>query len=520
MSRFQLPTEIPPGGVALEGTPYHLLAVLGSGGQGIAYKVANTEAGGRFECLKVLLNVRERELVERFLREKDTLASVKHKSIVHMIRSFWLPDGRPAFTMEFIDGLSVKQLLSGANPLPVRQAVTIASEVADGLIAAHAKGFVHRDIKPANIIVGHDGTVKIIDFGVAKVLQSDPGAPEEKLTINPGLIGTMVYASPEMLWRFVATPESDLYSLGLVLYEMLTGKRPFRAKSAVELAELMRTTPPPPLAAAGQGGPFPDQLDWTVRSLLKANVDERTRTAREVRRQLEAIKRLLPNDAQIEVSADAVADDVTVAATQAGTYPEAIAATGPAPVPGTGPLNYPSSVPTAPSSSAITEDGTVRSHAFAPRSSAPAEVVHATAPQSRSALPWVLLAVLVFAAAGVATALLVLRPGAPTEKSGAPGAPIVTSSATPSPAPTPSVATAKQPTAGSEPPSVNEPASTTTGVQKKPMPGAKPGTPMATTTTAPPSITVPPPIVSAPATTTASPPAPPPGPGGAMDDRL
>ncbi len=565
MSRFQLPTEIPPGGVMLEGRPYRLLAVLGSGGQGIAYKVQNLEAGGRFECMKILLNVHERELVDRFLRERDTLARIDHKAIVQLIGSFWLPDGRPAFTMPYVDGLSVKQMLAGGQPLSVRQAVTIASEVADGLAAAHAKGFVHRDIKPANIIVARDGAVKIIDFGVAKVLQTDPNSPEEKLTVHPGLIGTMAYASPEMLWRFVATPESDLYSLGLVLYEMLTGRRPFRAKSAVELAELMRTTSPPPLAAAGQGGPFPEQLDWIVRSLLKANVEERTRTAAEARRQLEMIKRLLPNDAQIEVSADALGDDVTVASTAVGTYRDAIAATGPAPaatpVLRVSDPSYPSSVPTAPSPTPANDDGTVQSHAFAARPPSQRAVASSRMPSSelatphpdtphamgavpsaaqgrRSLLPFAIIAAVLLGAAAIGAVALAMR--RPENAAGVPAAPVAPTATASTASPNSSAVVSKetstppvQPEPTGAPPQVAAATSSVAPGGKKPVAAtsaaaiaaAKSAPPVAAATTptgaAPtPSVVAPPPAATTPAPAVAPPPAKPPPPGGAMDDRL
>jgi serine/threonine protein kinase len=547
MSRFQLPTEIPPGGVMLEGTHYRLLAVLGSGGQGIAYKVANLQEGGRLEVLKILLNVNERELVARFLREKNLLAKVDHKSIVGMLHSFWLPDGRPAFTMPYIPGQSLKQLLKGGNHLSVRQAVSIASDVADGLAAAHAMGFVHRDIKPANIIVGYDGSVKIIDFGVAKVLQVDPNSPEEKLTINPSLIGTMVYASPEMLWRFVATPESDLYSLGLVLYEMLTGRRPFHAKSVVELAELVRTTAPPSLAAAGQGGPFPDQLDLIVRSLLKSNVEERTRTARAVRRQLEDIKRVLPSDAQIEVNADAGADDVTVSSTAVGTYPDAIAATGPghAPILRVSSPSYPSSVSTAAGPVPVHDDGTVRSHAFGGPAATPEsdqfetfrETPHAIAsvPRERAAkslVPLVLIVGLLFlGGVGALAGLLSMRSPHTKEAQSSPAptsvVPPIASTVAPSvntaamapgssdgPA-TPAPTTTVPSIAAAAPPTAKKPAGAPSGAAKPVVSQPATQPPVA----APPSIAPPLPPPTATATPTPPPPKPPP-PGGAMDDRL
>jgi serine/threonine protein kinase len=308
------PSQFPPGGFVLRGTPLVLLAIIGRGGQGVVYKARNPELPGRFEAAKVLLDVRQESFVRRFRREMDVLSSIDHRSVVRINHVYVLPrDGRPVFTMEYVDGGSLKQRLEGGQPLPPREALRIAIEVADGLAAAHAKGVIHRDIKPGNILLAKSGAVKIIDFGVA-IANIEMLAPtDQRLTVRGTFVGTAAYAPPELTMHHTASAATDLYMLGCVLFEMLTGKRPFTARSEAEYAYLHQQMPAPSLVASSIGGPFPPELEWLIQALLAKDMRRREGSAAHVRRQLEAILKSLPADAQISVQNDAVDDDITVA---------------------------------------------------------------------------------------------------------------------------------------------------------------------------------------------------------------
>src|SRR5215831_2848823 len=156
--------------------------------------------------------------------------------------------------MELVDGKTVRELLDGGAP-PLRKAVQIASQAAEGLAAAHAKGIVHRDLKPENLIVSRDGIVKILDFGIAKAtpLDARPGeetAPLEIAATQPGsVLGTVGYMSPEQAAGRAIDFRSDQFALGTILYELLTGRRPWKRDSAAEtLTAIIREDPQPPIA--------------------------------------------------------------------------------------------------------------------------------------------------------------------------------------------------------------------------------------------------------------------------------
>jgi tetratricopeptide (TPR) repeat protein/tRNA A-37 threonylcarbamoyl transferase component Bud32 len=222
---------------------YEVEAVLGRGGMGVVYKARHPRLN-RTVALKMLLAgpyAGPGEL-ERFLREAETVAGLRHANIVQVHEAGDV-DGRPYFTMEFVEAGSLAQKLAG-TPQPARQAAALVAAVAEAVHAAHQRGIVHRDLKPDNILLTADGTPKITDFGLARRLEGAAG-----LTQSGAPLGTPSYMAPEQAEgksREVG-PAADIYALGAILYELLTGRPPFRAETAAEtLRQVISQDPVPP----------------------------------------------------------------------------------------------------------------------------------------------------------------------------------------------------------------------------------------------------------------------------------
>ena len=209
---------------------YEVQGVLGRGGMGVVYKAWHLRLN-RPVALKMLLAgpyARPEEL-ERFLREAEAVAGLRHPNIVQVYDVGDL-DGRPYFTMEFVEGGSLAQKLAG-TPQPAGQAAALVATLAEAVQVAHQSGIVHRDLKPANILLTADGTPKITDFGLARRLEGGGG-----LTLSGVPVGTPSYMAPEQArgQKDAIGPAADVYALGAILYELLTGRPPFRAETAAE----------------------------------------------------------------------------------------------------------------------------------------------------------------------------------------------------------------------------------------------------------------------------------------------
>jgi len=209
---------------------YHVEAVLGYGGMGVVYKALHLRLK-RTVALKMLLAgayAAPHELA-RFRREAEAVAGLRHANIVQ-VYDVDDHEARPYFTMEFVEGGSLGQKLAG-TPQPARQTAALAATLAEAVQAAHQGGIVHRDLKPANILLTTDGTPKIADFGLARHFNGGPG-----LTLSGARLGTPSYMAPEQATGGAHTigPSADIYSLGAVLYELLTGRPPFRGETAAE----------------------------------------------------------------------------------------------------------------------------------------------------------------------------------------------------------------------------------------------------------------------------------------------
>jgi len=220
---------------------YEVVGVLGAGGMGKVYKVRNV-ISDRIEALKVLLPdlASEPELADRFLREIKVQASLVHPNIAALHTALHL-ENQLLMLMEFVDGVSLEQKLKD-GPLPAAQAVDYVMQVLAALDFAHGHGVIHRDIKPANIMLTPGGVVKLMDFGIAKA------GTDRKLTMTGTTLGSLYYMSPEQIQGAVTLDaRSDLYSVGVSLYELVTGKRPFDGDSqfAIMAAHLEKTPVPP-----------------------------------------------------------------------------------------------------------------------------------------------------------------------------------------------------------------------------------------------------------------------------------
>jgi serine/threonine protein kinase len=267
---FDLPRA--PAGKPRTGDRYELLEKLGGGGMGVVYK-AREQSSGRLVALKFLSESLAEDPVirRRFHREARAAAALEHPNIgaIHGVEE---QEGRLFLVMPFYGGGTLKQRIA-AGPLPVSEAVSCAIQVAEGLSLAHGWGIVHRDIKPANLIFADDGSLKILDFGIAKV-------GGEKLTRTGLVLGTLAYMSPEQAGGGTVDHRTDLWALGVVLYEMLAGRPPFSAPSIEQLFRAVRFGETPRVRDARPEVSEPVQA--VVSRLLQREPDRRYPDAGEV----------------------------------------------------------------------------------------------------------------------------------------------------------------------------------------------------------------------------------------------
>src|SRR5882757_8312047 len=227
---------------------YEICSSLGAGGMGEVYRAQDAKLG-RDVALKVLPAemAHDPERLARFGREAKALAQLDHPNIV-TIHSVEECDDTHFLTMQLVDGLPLDRLIPQGG-LPVEQIVEIASALADALAAAHEKGIVHRDLKPANVMVSTEGRVKVLDFGLAKDVgaETSDGATQTSAGLTQAgiVMGTPAYMSPEQISGRALDHRTDIFSLGVILHEMATGRRPFEGTSSAELvSSILRDRPP------------------------------------------------------------------------------------------------------------------------------------------------------------------------------------------------------------------------------------------------------------------------------------
>src|ERR1700746_3671488 len=228
--------------------PYEIQSPLGAGGMGEVYRARDTRLG-RDVPIKVLPGalVNDADRLRRFEQEARTIAALNHPNILG-IHDIGAHDGAPFLVSELLEGQTLREKLD-AGPLPVRRAIEYALGIVQGLAAAHEKGIVHRDLKPENVFITRDGRVKVLDFGLAKLLRAEESHDTVATLASPAtlpgtVMGTVGYMSPEQVKGGASNARSDIFSFGAVFYEMLSGKRAFKRDTSAEtMTAILREEP-------------------------------------------------------------------------------------------------------------------------------------------------------------------------------------------------------------------------------------------------------------------------------------
>jgi Tol biopolymer transport system component/serine/threonine protein kinase len=284
---------------------YEILDEISRGGMGIVYRARDTRLK-RDVALKVLPPelVADTDRRRRFVQEAQAAASLSHPHIA-VVYEIGESDGITFITMELIDGRKLSEVLEG-RPLSMRRALELTFEIAEGLARAHEKNIVHRDIKPANVMVTTDGHAKIIDFGLAKLvepLSHDSHAPTVAENTAPGVVlGTTPYMSPEQARGDAVDHRTDIFSLGVVAFEMIEGRRPFQAQTAIETLNAILTVPAPALRAVTAGSPLAADVQRVVHRCLEKDRDDRYQTARDLCSELRRLRRESDSGASVAIA--------------------------------------------------------------------------------------------------------------------------------------------------------------------------------------------------------------------------
>jgi eukaryotic-like serine/threonine-protein kinase len=271
-------TALQPGAVLAE--RYQIVKLLGEGGMGAVYRAHDRELD-RVVALKVIRPelARNAQVLQRFKQELILARQITHRNIIRIF-DLGQAEGTRFITMEFIEGEDLSQILAHRGKLPAPEAAGIIAQVARGLEAAHSEGVVHRDLKPQNIMIDAQGKASVMDFGIARSMDAS------NMTRTGALMGTPTYMSPEQAQGQKVDARSDLYMLGIIFYELLTGNPPFEAKHPMAtLVRRLKEKPKPPIEVEPS---IPKALNEMVLKMLGTKPEERYQSATELLADLDA----------------------------------------------------------------------------------------------------------------------------------------------------------------------------------------------------------------------------------------
>ena len=336
----------------LLGGQFQILQKIGSGGMGAVYKAAQP-AMNRMVAVKILHPklAGRKDLVSRFRREARAMSHLTHPNTVKVLLYGELDDGSLYIVMEYLDGKNLNQVVRKEGPMPVERAIPILIQVCGALQEAHLQGIVHRDLKPENIFLSQNGGLKdypkVLDFGLAKVTERELRPGSVMLTQEGMVFGTPEFMSPEQAQGKVLDARSDIYSLATILYEVLTGKLPFDARTPMEYIQFHVTKPPIPLDERVATKKFPPGLGAVLARALEKKPENRFQSAAEFAEALKpfagaagkGFTAMMPQgsgqalEAAARAQQAALAEQRQIGATTAAATPAANAAAGMAPAP-------------------------------------------------------------------------------------------------------------------------------------------------------------------------------------------
>src|SRR5688572_15802387 len=287
---------------------YRILEKLGAGGMGEVYLAEDMKLG-RKVAIKILSAeyTTNKDRLHRFEQEASAASNLNHPNIL-TIHEVGTDDGRHYIATEYIDGVTLRRK-AAASQLEIPQILDIAVQVASALEEAHAAGIVHRDIKPDNIMVRRNGYVKVLDFGLAKLTETIDRSPSDGEAATRVLVhtdagvvmGTSHYMSPEQTRGKPVDARSDIWSLGVVIYELVAGRTPFEGETSTDVIVAITQKEPPPLVRFAPS--VPAELEWIVMKALRKDRDERYQTIKELLTDLRRLKQRLEFEAELERSA-------------------------------------------------------------------------------------------------------------------------------------------------------------------------------------------------------------------------
>lgn len=257
------------------GQRYKILSMLGEGGMGAVYLAEDVTLGMRV-AVKLLkkMYADDPEVLARFDREAQAMTVLQHPHIVRALGFGKSPEGDMCLVLEHVEGETLRTLLKRTERIPPEIAIDITKQIAEALACAHAAGVVHRDLKPENVLISWPATgkpwIKVLDFGMARLLVGAPGTP---LTRKGAVFGTPQYMPPEQCMGQPVDTRADQYALGVITFEMLAGKRPFIARSPLELVQMQIKNEPPALTSLVPG--LPPAISEVVAKMLAKKADDR-----------------------------------------------------------------------------------------------------------------------------------------------------------------------------------------------------------------------------------------------------